>query len=779
MTELRRRARLGRIYAAAGTGSLVSMLALAPALAQENTGSSTESAPTPAAPAGEPVPAGTTAPAAPATPAAGESSPTTTLTTVDVTARMVGGETPPPAFAGGQVAAGGRLGVLGEKNAANVPFSVISYTDQLIRNQASDTVAGALINDASVQTSNGFGNFAETYQIRGFNFDGDDISFGGLYGVLPRQLVQTNFVNRVELFRGANAFAKGVGPGASGVGGAVNIEPKRGTVDPVTRLTFGYESDLQFEQALDVGRRYGAADEYGVRVNIQHEDGETAINDQDAEDVSAAIALDYDGERLHGALDFGYQRQTIDQGRSTVRVGDATSIPAAPDATTNYWPAFSNTELESKFGKISGAFDVTDDWSVYAAFGGNDTDEAGDYGQPILSGPDTPGFNTGDATVSRLTVVRPSQTYSGQAGIRGAVDTGPVSHEINIGYSQYYQRAETAFSFSGSVDTNIYDPADIGQLDTTSQSGNLNDPNLASRTRANGWALSDTAGFFDDRILLTVGGRYQSVSVRNYSAAVGEDGTLSGEPVAGHRVSPVYGLVVKPADWLSLYANHIEALQPGDAAPPTANNPGQTLGILDAQQNEVGAKIDFGRIGGSLAAYQIEKPNAYLDADTGEYGYFGEQRNRGIEANLYGLATERLRVIASATYVDAELTQTPDDAFNGNDAVGVPNYRVALSGDYTLPEAENWHAIARVIQTGEQYADQANDLKLDAWTRIDLGLRYEMPWGNDDKEIIWRANVENVANASYWASARRIAATNYLTQGDPRTFKLSVAFNFD
>ena len=211
------------------------MLALAPALAQENTGSSTESAPTPAAPAGEPVPAGTTAPAAPATPAAGESSPTTTLTTVDVTARMVGGETPPPAFAGGQVAAGGRLGVLGEKNAANVPFSVISYTDQLIRNQASDTVAGALINDASVQTSNGFGNFAETYQIRGFNFDGDDISFGGLYGVLPRQLVQTNFVNRVELFRGANAFAKGVGPGASGVGGAVNIEPKRGTVDPVTK----------------------------------------------------------------------------------------------------------------------------------------------------------------------------------------------------------------------------------------------------------------------------------------------------------------------------------------------------------------------------------------------------------------------------------------------------------------------------------------------------------------------------------------------------------------
>ncbi len=775
MTRLQRRARMARCLALAGTSTLYAPLAITTAWAQTDA-KNDASRQAPVAPAAS---AGKSGPVPAAAPAAAPDASTTDLATVAVTARGVGGDGPPPAYAGGQIATGGRLGVLGEKNAANVPFSVISYTDQLIRNQGSDTIAGTLINDASVQTSQGFGNFAETYQIRGFNLDGDDISFGGLYGVLPRQIVQTNFVNRVELFRGANAFAKGVGPGGSGVGGSVNIEPKRGTADPVTRLTLGYESDLQFEQALDIGRRYGSADEYGVRVNIQHEDGETAIDDEDAEDVSAAIALDYDGERLHGALDFGYQRQTIDQGRSTVRVGEATRIPAAPDATTNYWPAFSNTELESKFGKISGAFDVTDDWSVYAAFGGNDTDEAGDYGQPILSSSNTPGFETGDATVSRLTVLRPSQTYSGQAGIRGALDTGPVSHEINLGYSQYYQRADTAFSFSGFADTNIYDPADIDNLATISESGDLNDPNVSTRTRANGWALSDTAGFFDDRVLVTVGGRYQSVAVKNYSAASGQDGMLSGQPISGHRVSPVYGLVVKPLAWLSLYANHIEALQPGDAAPPTANNPGQTLGILDAQQNEVGAKFDFGRVGGSLAAYQIEKPNAYLNSDTGEYGYFGEQRNRGIEANLYGLATERLKVIASATYVDAELTQTPDDQFNGNDAVGVPNYRVALSGDYTLPGADNWHATARVIQTGEQYADQANALELDAWTRIDLGLRYTMPWGPDDKQIVWRANVDNVANASYWASARRIAATNYLTQGDPRTFKLSVAFNFD
>lgn len=707
-----------------------------------------------------------------------DTGPQTQLGTVHVTGRLTGGNQVPPAYAGGQVATGGRLGPLGERDGAHVPFSMVSFTSQLIDNQQDDTIAGALENDASVQTSQGYGNFAQTFQIRGFNFDGDDVSFGGLYGVLPRQIVQTNYVHRVELFKGASAFAKGVGPGGSGVGGAVNLEPKRATDRPVTRLQFGYESDQQFEQSLDVGRRYGQDNQYGARVNVQHEDGDTAINGENANDTSAAIALDYRGDRARAALDFGYQRQHIAHGRSTVRVGDATTIPAAPDASTNYWPRFANTKLKSEFGMLSGEFDVTHDWTAYAAFGGSHSHESGDYGQPVLSVPGRADYRDGDATVSRLTVVRESETYTGQAGVRGHFDTGPVSHDVNLGYSGYYQRADSAYSLSDSVGTNLYDPAAIGSLPNNGPpTGDLDNPNVISRTRTNGWVLSDTAGFFDDHLLVTVGARYQSLSIKNYDYE--QAGQLSGEPITGHRVSPVYGIVYKPTSWLSVYANHIEALQPGDAAPATAANPGRTLGILHAKQNELGAKMDFGRIGGSLAAYEIKKPSAYLDPATNEYGYFGEQRNRGVELNIHGKPTQRLTLLASATYANPELTQTPGDKFNGNDAVGVPNYRLALSGDWQLPGASRWHANARVIRTGSQYADQANDLELDAWTRVDLGLRYNMAWGDKSRAIVWRANVENVANSDYWASARRIASTNYLTQGGARTFKLSVAFNFD
>ncbi|MNU01278.1 Ferrichrome receptor FcuA precursor [compost metagenome] len=57
---------------------------------------------------------------------------------------------------------------------------------------------------------------------------------------------------------------------------------------------------------------------------------------------------------------------------------------------------------------------------------------------------------------------------------------------------------------------------------------------------------------------------------------------------------------------------------------------------------------------------------------------------------------------------------------------------------------------------------------------MDLGARYRFK--ADDKYITLRANVENVANEAYWAAAS--TANNYLTQGEPRTVKVSATVDF-
>lgn len=705
------------------------------------------------------------APAAATSPSTSDA-PQADLGNIRVTGHATGGDQVPEAYAGGQVATGGRIGVLGEQNTANVPFSVISFTSQLIENQQSHTLADVLLNDASVQSELGYGNFAQVFKIRGFSLDGEDVSFGGLYGVLPRQIVQTNFANRVELFKGSNAFANGVAPAGTGVGGAVNIEPKFANAEPLTQFRLGYQSDSQIEEALDVGRRYGDQKQYGARLSVQHAKGDTAIDGENAADTSVGLGLDYDGDRARAGLYFGYQKQHIKHGRSIVYLGTATEIPDAPDADTNYAASFNSTELENEFGLLRGEFDLTDHWTTYAAIGANHTEEQGEYGSPTLIG------NDGSASVYRLGVPFEAHSFSGQAGIRGDFNTGPVSHQFNFGYSGYYRRTDSAYTMSTTVDAgSIYDPANIDYLPTAYEDGDQDDPNVRTRTRADGWAISDTAGLFDDRLLITVGGRYQSIRVNNYSY----QGDFDGDPVRGHEVSPVYGVVYKPVGWLSLYANHIEALQPGAAAPNTAVNSGQVIGIAESKQNEVGAKADFGQIGGSLALYQIEKPNAAVDANN-VYGYNGEQRDRGIELSVYGKPTERLRLLASATWMNGELTETGDGSNEGNDAIGVPDYRLVLSGDWQLPGADRWHANARVIRTGSQYANEANTLKLPGWTRVDLGLRYKMPWGHDDQNVVWRAGVDNVANSDYWQAAND---GGYITQGQPRTFKLSATLNFD
>jgi iron complex outermembrane receptor protein len=110
----------------------------------------------------------------------------TTLTDIVVTGSQV---SLPPAYAGGQVATGERVGVFGALNAMDTPFSSTSFTEELARNQQARSVADVLQNDPAVRLSKGFGNFQELYVIRGFPVFSDDMAYNGLYGLLPRQYV--------------------------------------------------------------------------------------------------------------------------------------------------------------------------------------------------------------------------------------------------------------------------------------------------------------------------------------------------------------------------------------------------------------------------------------------------------------------------------------------------------------------------------------------------------------------------------------------------------------
>ncbi|BDB26146.1 TonB-dependent receptor [Cupriavidus sp. P-10] len=147
-----------------------------------------------------------------------------------------------------------------------------------------------------------------------------------------------------------------------------------------------------------------------------------------------------------------------------------------------------------------------------------------------------------------------------------------------------------------------------------------------------------------------------------------------------------------------------------------------------------------------------------------------EQRNRGIELGGFGEPLRGVRVIAGIAYIDSKQTKTGVAATEGKHGVGVPNY--TFNAEWDLPWLAGLTLSGRYLQTGAQYADVANRVRVPSWNRFDLGARYSFKAAQ--QRYTPRAAVENVANKAYWASAYG----GYLVQGAPRTVKLSMTVDF-
>lgn len=74
----------------------------------------------------------------------------------------------PPEYAGGQVARGGRVGLLGNRDMMDTPFSTSSYTAGLVEDRQAVTVADVVDHDPSVRSSASKGGILDAFFIRGF-----------------------------------------------------------------------------------------------------------------------------------------------------------------------------------------------------------------------------------------------------------------------------------------------------------------------------------------------------------------------------------------------------------------------------------------------------------------------------------------------------------------------------------------------------------------------------------------------------------------------------------
>ncbi|MFL9924105.1 TonB-dependent receptor [Herbaspirillum lusitanum] len=692
-----------------------------------------------------------------------------TLPTVQVNASAEVSGLPAP-YAGSQVARGSRAGLLGNKDVLDTPFSTISYTAELMENQQAITLADVLANDPAVRSvSYGLTNAAgagDSFLIRGFSIQ-NSVLFDGIPGIAPSRTLPVETAERIEVLKGPNALLNGMAPGAGGsVGGAINMVPKRADDQPLTRVTASYMSDGIVGGHLDLGRRFGEENQWGVRFNGSYRNGNTPTEGQSVELSVATIGIDYRGRELRVSLDAGHQtlNNKAPQGSGGFGIDDAIAVVSAPAGSTRVAQDWEFSRTRSSYLLLKGEYDINPDWSIYGAAGGSNN---------TFSYLSTDTYVSDAQGNAQATVYYWPDWYNYrvvQGGIKGKFNTGGIRHQINLGATYLKKDHGYTTDYYGftSFATNIYNPPSVA---APSLAGFSSDPAKTDTLELPSVALSDTLSFLDDRIALTVGARHQRVKFIAYDTATGA-GTTTYDQSA---LTPVLAAVFKLQPNWSVYGNYIEGLGQGDTAPVGTTNAGQVFPPIKTKQREIGTKYDLGRFMATASLFQVQKPSGLSVANgDGTYTYrvSGEQRNRGLELSFYGEVARGVRLLGGATYTDPRLTGTDGGANDGKMAANVSRWQLNLGGEYDPASLPGITLSARAISSSSQYLDEANTRSIAGWTRWDIGARYKTIIAG--KSTVFKAGIQNLFNRSYWASG----SGSWLYVGQPRVVSLSASVDF-
>jgi len=666
-------------------------------------------------------------------------------------------------YPGGQIATGSRIGMLGDKDFMETPFSTVSYTDKFIADiqarEISDVISAA---DPTIFNSGMRGEFRDSYSIRGFASNSNDVQFNGLHGMAPFYRTSPEMFERIEVLKGPSALLNGMPPAGS-IGGSVNLVPKRAGDAPLVRLTTRYMSDAQWGVHTDLGQRFGDGGPFGIRVNGAYRDGEVAIRGQEKKAQLGSLALDWRGERARVFLDMYHSKENIDGLNRGVSLAPGLAVPKPPKPDTPLSPTWSR--MQNKDRTITARFeaDISDTLSAYLAAGksksnfdnlrtpggGTITNAAGDYLTPLADLK----FHYDKESV--------------QTGLNGRWMTGAISHQWAVN-ATYYARdgEEYGNRRTETRSTNIYNP-----IWGAPPSSNVTwMPRFRAKTRLTGYGIADTLGFIEDRLFVTLGVRRQQVETARYNPGTGARTAHYDESAT----TPTAAVLFKINDQLSVYANVSQGLSEGATAPMGTANEGEVFAPYKTRQKEIGLKTDFGRFTHTVSLFEIKRPNSYTDVVTNIFSSGGEQRNRGVEWSFAGeTPLPGVRLLGGAARLDAEVTKAATSAQEGKQATGAPRIQGKLGVEWDTPFAPGLTLTANASYAAKQYINTDNSLHIPGRTVYDVGARYATHIRG--KPLTLRASVTNVTNKAYWGMPT-LGGT--LGLGEPRTFLLSATMDF-
>lgn len=232
-------------------------------------------------------------------------------------------------------------------------------------------------------------------------------------------------------------------------------------------------------------------------------------------------------------------------------------------------------------------------------------------------------------------------------------------------------------------------------------------------------------------------------------------------------VSPRAGVVYKPFNTVSLYANYSVASFPrGGDQLSSLTNVNKGLKPEKFINYELGGKWEVNpELLTTVAVYKLMRNNvAVTNPATGIADQLVDgARTYGVELGIAGKLTRDWSINGGYAYQDAKLTATASStALTGATVQNVPKSTLSLWNRYDFSPALG--AGLGVIRRGDSFTSTSNTVVMPAYTRVDAALFYAI---NANYKV--QLNVENLADKKYYAYAN---GDNNITPGSPRAFKV-------
>ena len=636
----------------------------------------------------------------------------------------------------------------------DVPQTVNVVTREQIEDQAHHGMADVLRYVPGVTVGQGEAN-RDQITIRGQNttadffLDGvrDDVQyFRSLYNI-----------ERVEVLKGPYAMIFGRGGG----GGIINRVQKTPLAEALLAGAASINTEGGFDLAVDVNQPLGMGMDAAVRVNAFYENLEShrdfVSGERFAVNPNLAVTP-AEGWQLGLSYEHVEDDRVPDRGVPSVECGvGCIRRPLSGHRDTFFGvPGINDTGLDANIVKLRLDGELTSDltWSTTALYG--------DYDKFY-------------SNVFPNSAVRPSDNTFQLDGYRDETDRENLLVQSNLVWELDLGTLDNTILFG--VEYGTQDTANARYVAPAAERARIDPDNFAyptftfpfpTRLRE---TVSDVEVFsayaqdqvgIGEHLILIAGLRYDRFEITGRDLVANRDFGRTDE-----KVSPRFGLIVKPQPNVSLYASYSRSFLPRSGDQFISLTPASEALEPERFTNyELGAKWDL-RPGLSLtaAAFRLDRTNTTTPDPNNPTTTIlaGATRTTGGELALVGQLTSAWQVSAGYAYQDAHL--------RGNDAIRVaqvPRHQLALWNRYEL--APGFGLGLGVVHQSAQWAALHNPAvspatRLAGFIRIDAAGFYDV-----SERIGLQLNVENVLDEEYFGDAHN---NNNISVGAPLNARLT------